>query len=169
MFSQDSEIPSPLGLFDFRSTKSQIRLKVVLAVDLDFRCLQTGFSLPLCDSFIGLVGAPARSAHSTLTVKQSAPTHSGLFLFPFWSSPSYPDMPWSGTLRKSMFLWMDWFWDGGRGIFWEPSFGKAALGGRFCLCGEEYMTSDGWLAGPLENLAAPFWCAEEAEHKRKTN
>lgn len=31
------------------------------------------------------------------------------------------------------------------------------------------MTSDGWLAGPLGNLAPPFWCAEEAESKRKTN
>lgn len=68
-----------------------------------------------------------------------------------------------------MFLWLDWPWDGGRGIFWEPSLGRAALGGRLCLCGEEYMTSDCLLAGPLENLAAPFWCAGEAERKRKAN
>lgn len=67
-----------------------------------------------------------------------------------------------------MFLWLNWFWDGGRGAFWEPSLGKAALGGRPCFCGEEYMTSDGWLAGPLENLAPPFWCAEEAESNRTT-
>lgn len=78
---------------------------------------------------------------------------------------SHPDMPSSGTLRKSRFLWLCWLWDGFRGAFWEPSLGKAALGGRPCLCGAEYILSDCWLAWPLENLAVPFWCAVETGSK----
>lgn len=66
-----------------------------------------------------------------------------------------------------MFLWLYWLWAGARGAFWEPSLGRAALGGRPCLCGGEYLISDGWWAGALENLAAPFWCAEERESGEK--
>lgn len=32
------------------------------------------------------------------------------------------------------------------------------------MWGEEYVMSDGCWAGALENLAAPFWCAEEREN-----
>lgn len=84
-----------------------------------------------------------------------------------WGDVSYPDMPWSGTLRKSMFPWLCWLWAGTRGILWEPSLGRAVLGGRPCLCGEEYVISDGWLWWALENWAAPFWCAEEGESGEK--
>lgn len=88
--------------------------------------------------------------------------------FPFiHSSLSYPDMPSSGTLRKSMFCWLNWFWDGTRGALRELNFGRAALGGRPCLCGVEYVMFDGWRAGALENLAAPFWCAVETENGDK--
>lgn len=66
-----------------------------------------------------------------------------------------------------MFLWLCWLWAGTRGAFWEPSLGRAALGGRPSLCGEEYVISDGWRAGALENLAAPFWCAGERERGEK--
>lgn len=68
-------------------------------------------------------------------------------------------MPWSGTLRKSMFHWFSWLWAGPLDALGKPSLGKAALGGGSCLRGAEYVISD--LVGPREDLMAPFWFTEE--------
>lgn len=62
-----------------------------------------------------------------------------------------------------MLPWLYWLLAGALEAFWGPSLGGAVLGGRPCLCGEEYVMSDCWLGGALENLAAPLWCAEGRE------
>lgn len=56
---------------------------------------------------------------------------------------------------------MCWFCAGTRGALWDPSFGRAVLGGLPCLFGAEYVISDCCWGGALENVAAPFWCAEK--------
>lgn len=74
-------------------------------------------------------------------------------------SLSYPDMPWSGTLRKSRLPRLSWLWAGALGVFCEPSLGRAPFGGRFCLCGVVDVICDWWARWAPENLGAPFWCA----------
>lgn len=77
---------------------------------------------------------------STYFCKQRAPPFLSLHLLFFYilqAALSYPDMPWSGTLRKSKFPWLCWFGAGARRPFWDSSLGRGALGGRGCLWGEE--------------------------------